>query len=97
MTSRCGGRLGTAGAQTSRAQNMSLAWNHTFGTSMINEARFGYNRLGFNSVNPVKPVLPSSFGFDINPQSGASGASLPCIDMNSYEPPTGACEFGFSL
>jgi len=92
-----GGSLpGFAEQQTVRTQNMSLTWNHTFGTNMINEARVGYNRLGFNTINPVKPVLPSSFGFSINPQSGPSGASLPCIDMNSYEPPSGACEFGFS-
>ncbi len=87
---------GFAEQQTGRIQNMNLTWNHTFGTSMINEARIGYNRLGFNTINPVKVVLPSSVGFTgINPQI-ASGASLPCIDMPSYEPPAGACEFGFS-
>jgi hypothetical protein len=92
-----GGSLpGFAESQTSRVQNMNLTWNHTFGGNMINEARIGYNRLGFNTVNPVKPVLPSSFGFDINPQSGPSGAGLPCIDMDIYEPPAGACLFGFS-
>jgi hypothetical protein len=92
-----GGSLpGFAEDSTARSQNISLTWNHTFGTSMINEVRVGYNRLGFNTVNPVKPVLPSTFGFDITPQSGPSGASLPCIDMNDYEPPAGACEFGFS-
>ncbi len=92
-----GGSLpGFAEDETARTQNMNLTWNHTFGTSMINEARVGYNRLGFNDVNPVKPVLPSSFGFAISPQSGPSGAGVPCIDMNDYEPPSGACEFGFS-
>ncbi|HMD87019.1 MAG TPA: carboxypeptidase-like regulatory domain-containing protein [Terriglobia bacterium] len=92
-----GGSLpGFAEQQTVRTQNLSLTWNHTFGTNMINEARVGYNRLGFNTINPVKPVLPSTVGFDINPQSGPSRAGLPCIDMNSYEPPSGACEFGFS-
>lgn len=92
-----GGSLpGFGEQQTSRVQNMNLTWNHTFGSNMINEARIGYNRLGFNTINPIKAVQPSSFGFSINPQSGPSGASLPCIDMNSYEPPTGACEFGFS-
>ena len=92
-----GGSLpGFAEDETERIQNMALTWNHTFGSSMINEARIGYNRLGYNSVNPVKPVLPSTFGFDITPQSGPSGAGLPCIDMNDYEPPSGACEFGFS-
>lgn len=93
-----GGSLpGFGETQTSRTNHMNLTWNHTFGTSMINEARIGYNRLGFNTVNPVKPVLPSSVGFTgINPQSGPSGAGIPCIDMISYEPPAGACEFGFS-
>jgi hypothetical protein len=92
-----GGSLpGFAQEETARTQIMSLTWNHTFGSNMINEARFGYNRLGFNTINPVTPVQPSSFGFSINPQSGPSGAGLPCIDMPSYEPPAGACEFGFS-
>ena len=36
----------------------------------------GYNRLGYNAANPVKPVLPSSVGFTgINPQSTA-GAGI---------------------
>jgi hypothetical protein len=93
-----GGSLpGFGASQTSRVQSMNLTWNHTFGSSMINEARVGYNRLGYNTVNPVNPVLPSALGFTgINPQSGPSGAGVPCIDMNSYEPPAGACEFGFS-
>jgi hypothetical protein len=92
-----GGSLpGFAQQQTERVQNMNLTWNHTLGTNMFNEARVGYNRLGFNTINPVQSVQPSSFGFSITPQSGPSGASLPCINMPSYEPPAGACEFGFS-
>jgi hypothetical protein len=93
-----GGSLpGFSASETARVQNMNLTWNHTFGSNMINEARVGYNRLGFDTVNPVNPVLPSALGFTgINPQSGPSGAGVPCIDMNSYEPPAGACEFGFS-
>ncbi|MGA2629582.1 MAG: carboxypeptidase-like regulatory domain-containing protein [Terriglobia bacterium] len=92
-----GGSLpGFGESQTSRINHMNLTWNHTFGGNMINEARIGYNRFGFNTVNPVKSVLPSTFGFDINPQSAASGAGLPCIDMDQYEPPSGACLFGFS-
>jgi len=92
-----GGSLpGFGESQTARVQNMNLTWNHTFGASAINEARVGYNRLGFNTVNPVKPTLPSSLGFTgIKPQTTA-GAGLPCIDMIFYEPPDGACLFGFS-
>jgi hypothetical protein len=92
-----GGSLpGFAEQQTERIQNMNLTWNHTIGTSMINEARVGYNRFGFNTINPVKPLLPSSLGFTgINPQN-TSGAGAPCMDMPSYQPPSGACLFGFS-
>lgn len=87
---------GFAEQETQRFQNASLTWNHTFGSNMINEARFGYNRVGLDVLNPVKAVTPSSFGFSINPQSGPSGASLPCVRMPDYQPPSGVCEFGFS-
>ena len=92
-----GGSLpGFAEDDLARVQNMNVTWNHTFGANAINEARVGYNRLGFNSTNPVKSVLPSTVGFTgINPQSTAS-AGIPCIDMIRYEPPAGACLFGFS-
>jgi Carboxypeptidase regulatory-like domain len=92
-----GGSLpGFAEADVARVQNMNVTWNHTFGANAINEARVGYNRLGYNSTNPVKPVQPSSMGFTgINPQDTA-GAGIPCIDMIDYEPPAGACLFGFS-
>jgi len=92
-----GGSLpGFAEQQTERIQNMNLTWNHTFGSNKVNEARVGYNRFGFNTINPVKVVQPSSLGFTgISPELPA-GAGVPCIDMNNYEPPAGACEFGFS-
>ena len=92
-----GGSLpGFGETNTARILHTNVTWNHTFGASAINEARMGYNRLGYNAANPVKPVLPSSVGFTgINPQSTA-GAGIPCIDMIAYEPPTGSCLFGFS-
>ena len=93
-----GGSLpGFGETQTSRTNHMNLTWNHSWGSNAINDVRMGYGRLGFNAVNPAKPVLPSSLGFTgINPQSGPSGAGVPCIDMSSYEPLAGACLFGFS-
>ncbi len=87
---------GFAEQETQRFQNASLTWNHIFGSNMVNEARFGYNRVGLDVLNPVKPVTPSSFGFSINPQSGPKGAALPCVSMPNFQPPSGACEFGFS-
>ena len=91
-----GSTPGFAEQQTERIQNMNLTWNHTFGASMINEARIGYNRFGFNTINPVKAVLPASLGFTgITPQNPA-GAGVPCIDMIDYEPPGAGCAMGFS-
>jgi hypothetical protein len=82
--------------QTERIQNMNLTWNHTIGANIVNEARIGYNRFGFNTVNPIKAVLPSTLGFTgIIPQDPA-GAGAPCIDLNSYEPPGAGCAIGFS-
>ena len=92
-----GGSLpGFAQAESARTQNMSLAWNHTFGSNMINEARVGYNRLGFNTINPVKPFCPRASGSTSTRRVDPRGPGLPCINMPSYEPPSGACEFGFS-
>ncbi len=87
---------GFAEQQTARIQNMNVTWNHTFGAAIINEARLGYNRFGYNTVNPVKPILPSALGFTgIIPQN-AAGAGAPCLDMIDYEPPGAGCTLGFS-
>jgi len=61
----------------------TLAWNHTFGASALNEARLGYNRFNFVSNFPQTPVLPSSLGFNITPQVPAD-ASVPYIDLTGY-------------
>ncbi len=75
----------------SHTQHYTLAWNHTFGSTALNEARFGYNRFNFVAVEPVTPVLPSSVGFTgINPQDPA-GAGVPAISLNGF------FTLGFSL
>jgi hypothetical protein len=62
----------------------TLAWNHTFGGTSLNEARFGYNRLNFNAVYPVNPVLPSSVGFTgITPQN-TQAAGVPVLSLTGY-------------
>jgi hypothetical protein len=50
--------------------------------------RGGYYRLNYAAVEPAHPVAPSSFGFNIVPQSSSSG--LPNIDL------TGLFTLGFS-
>jgi hypothetical protein len=81
-----------------RIQILNLTWNHTFSSSILNEAKIGYNRLGFwNSVKPQKAVLPSSVGFTgIIPQDPA-GAGVPCVDIVGLTAPGAACTMGFSI
>lgn len=71
------------------SQQYTAGWTHIFNDRMLNEARFGYTRLNFLAVNPVNPVLPSSAGFNINPNNTA-GAGLPVIAI------TGLFTLGFS-
>jgi hypothetical protein len=70
-------------------QQYTLAWNHTFSPTAINEARAGYTRLNFSSVLPATPTAPSSVGFNIAPQL-ATGEGLPVVDV------TGLFDLGFS-
>ncbi|HLY61962.1 MAG TPA: carboxypeptidase regulatory-like domain-containing protein [Terriglobia bacterium] len=73
------------------AQHYTLAWNHTFNGSTLNEVRLGYNRFNFHAVNPTTPVLPSSVGFTgINPQD-PQGAGVPFVNL------TGFFSLGFSV
>ncbi|HEX8712493.1 MAG TPA: carboxypeptidase regulatory-like domain-containing protein [Terracidiphilus sp.] len=61
---------------------------HTFNPTTLNVLRAGYYRLNYAAVEPAKPVAPSTYGFNINPQSSSSG--LPNIDL------TGLFTIGFS-
>ncbi|HXH49772.1 MAG TPA: carboxypeptidase-like regulatory domain-containing protein [Terriglobia bacterium] len=90
-----GGSLpGFGETDTDKTNNMNLNWTHIFSGNVLNEARVGYNRLNYNSVNPTTVVQPSDVGFTgIKPQI-PSGAGVPCIDITGYE--SGACAFGFS-
>ena len=72
-------------------QQYSMAWNHIFSPTMLNEARFGYSRFNFVTVNPANPINPTSYGFTgIFPQT-TSGASLPVINV------AGLFNIGFSI
>ena len=71
-------------------QQYTLAWNHTFGASALNEARLGYTRLNFLAIEPANPVSPSSAGFTgISPQLTA-GEAVPVVNVN------GLFSLGFS-
>ncbi|HEX5482955.1 MAG TPA: carboxypeptidase regulatory-like domain-containing protein [Terriglobia bacterium] len=71
-------------------QQYTLAWNHIFNPTTINEARMGYTRFNYNDVLPENIVAPSSLGFTgISPQYIA-GQSVPLISL------TGFFDLGFS-
>jgi hypothetical protein len=86
-----GGNLPGFGDQNQRHyQQYTLAWNHTFNGSTLNQARFGYTRFNFVAASPITPVLPSSAGFTgIDPQN-TTGAGVPLISV------TGLFRLGFS-
>ena len=61
----------------------TLAWNHTFGGTALNEARLGYSRFNYVSNYPQKVVDPSSAGFNITPQ-WPQYAGLPVMSLTGY-------------
>jgi Carboxypeptidase regulatory-like domain len=58
------------------------SFTHTFSPTMVNELRAGYFRFYYAAVEPADVVTPSSYGFDITPQSPSAG--LPYIGINGY-------------
>lgn len=76
---------------TADTKEFTLAYNHTFNNTTLNEVRLGYWRLNFDAVEPNHPVLPNSFGWtNITPQNTAA-AGLPVVGV------TGFFTLGFSL
>src|SRR2546426_9305284 len=75
---------------TANTKEITVAYNHTFSPTTLNEVRLGYHRLNFDAVEPAKVVQPSTFGFtNINVQNPAA-AQLPVIAV------TGLFTLGFS-
>ena len=66
----------------------SADYTHTFSSSILNDLQVNYFRFNYAAVEPQKVVLPSSYGFGINPQSPSAG--LPLISL------TGLFTLGFS-
>jgi hypothetical protein len=81
---------GFASVAAESISNYTVAWDHTFSTSALNDLRIGYTRFNFVAVEPAKSTLPSSIGFAINPQF-SSAAGLPFIGL-----PSGDINLGFS-
>jgi hypothetical protein len=62
----------------------SASWTRTFNPTTLNELRVSWLRVNIDSVEPQKPVLPSSLGFTgITPQNPAV-AGVPLISLSGY-------------
>jgi hypothetical protein len=71
---------GFAEVNTESISNWTVAWDHVFNPQVLNQMRVGYTRFNFVAVEPATPTLPSTLGFNINPQF-ASAAGLPFIGL----------------
>jgi Carboxypeptidase regulatory-like domain len=75
---------------TEHTQQYTVAWNHTFSPTTLNEARFGYLRFNFQAVLPNNIVNPTAYGFTgLVPQTTQYN-SLPVMNV------TGLFDLGFS-
>src|SRR5208282_162392 len=76
-------------------KQFTVSWNHVFSSNLLNELRIGYTRFNFAAVEPQTPVLPSSYGFDINVQS-PQGAGLPVMTVSGSQLGQVSFTLGFS-
>lgn len=70
--------------EQAHTQEYTLAWNHALSPTALNEARLAYLRFNFDTVNPVTPMNPTSYGFTgITPQNPAV-SSLPVMGISGF-------------
>jgi hypothetical protein len=60
----------------------SADYTRTFNSSLLNDFAVNYYRFDYAAVEPQTVVQPSSYGFNINPQSPSAG--LPYIGVEGY-------------
>ena len=71
---------GLGAANPSKTYQYTTAWNHTFSSSMLNEARFAYLRFNFQDVLPFNTQSPSAYGFTgISSTQNSAFAQLPVL------------------
>ncbi len=75
---------------TGTTKQITIAYNHTFNATTLNELRLGYHRLNFDAVEPQQTIDPSTFGFTNVKVQNPAAAQLPIIGI------TGLFTLGFS-
>lgn len=76
----------TLGFNNDRGHSVAFGWTHIFSPALLNDFRFGFNRIASHS-------LPASFGQIVNPQFGVNGVpvfpgvsgGLPEFDINGFQ------------
>lgn len=76
---------------TADTKEATLAYNHNFNPTTLNELRVGWYKLDFDAVEPAQQILPSSFGFTGITPDNPKANQLPVIAL------TGFFTLGFSL
>jgi hypothetical protein len=82
---------GFGAASPAKTYEYTTAWNHTFSSSMLNEARFAYLRYNFNNTVPFSTQSPSAYGF-----TGLTGIQNPGFSQLPVMYVSGMFGFGFS-
>ena len=60
----------------------TVAWNHTFSPTMLNEARFAYLRFNYNALAPTQTQSPSAYGFTgLTSNQAPQFQQLPVMDV----------------
>jgi Carboxypeptidase regulatory-like domain len=82
---------GLGSANPSKVYEYTTAWNHTFSSSMFNEARFAYLRFNFQAIIPLSTQSPSAYGF-----TGIASTQAPAFAQLPVVAVAGMFSLGFS-
>lgn len=69
----------------------TLAWNHTFSPTTLNEARFAYLRTNYQATTPAATQNPASYGF-----TGITASQAPAFQQLPIMSVSGRFSLGFS-
>jgi len=75
---------------TGSTKEITIAYNHTFSNTALNELRLGWHRFNFDTVEPSQVIDPSAFGFTNIHVQNPKAAQLPVLAV------TGLFTLGFS-
>jgi Carboxypeptidase regulatory-like domain/TonB-dependent Receptor Plug Domain len=87
----------TGSVAFARSRLFGLTWQHSFGTAIINEARFGYNRLFFHTGvdTAFGPNLAAQLGLQNSPDN-PSFFDIPVIGVNDQYSGIGSGNNGYT-